>query len=208
VIIAGLIFIGTTSFIIALSGALVPGPLFGITVVESARRGFIAGPLIILGHGILELLMVTLLLMGVSPLLTSPASRLAISIIGGLILMYMGYQMIRDAARARLETSAEAGHRQINLIILGIIGSVSNPYWTIWWITIGLGYVISSMKFGTPGVIAFFAGHILADLLWYCIISLTVSKGKKLIGDRGYRVLFYACGVFLILFGMWFVKGV
>ncbi len=51
-----------SSFVVALSGALMPGPLLTVTVGEATRRGFWAGPLIILGHGLLELTLVLLLL--------------------------------------------------------------------------------------------------------------------------------------------------
>jgi threonine/homoserine/homoserine lactone efflux protein len=90
--------------------------------------------------------------------------------------------------------------------VSGIIGSISNPYWTIWWATIGLGYLVSSFKFGMLGVAVFFIGHILADLFWYSLISFSVARGKRFIGDRGYKALFYMCGIFLILFGLWFIQ--
>jgi len=202
-----LVLIAFGSFVIALSGALVPGPLFSITVSESARRGFIAGPLIILGHGILELAMVALLLLGVAPLLTADTTKRAIGAIGGIILIYMGYALLRDARGARLETKTEGKAKGMNPVVSGIVGSVSNPYWTIWWVTIGLGYLIASLKYGMAGVVFFFVGHVLADLAWYSLVSFAISRGRKVIGDRGYRALLYGCGVLLFVFGGWFALG-
>ncbi|HWR58949.1 MAG TPA: LysE family transporter [Thermodesulfovibrionales bacterium] len=203
----GLFLIGVSSFIIALSGALVPGPLFSITIAESAKRGASAGPLIILGHGILELVLIILLVMGITPLLTAPATRMSIISIGGLLLIYMGYRLIKDGRTAKLPASHDGGSRGLNPVLSGIIGSISNPYWSIWWVTIGLGYLVSSLKFGMPGLAVFFIGHIMADLGWYSLISFAVARGKRLIGDRGYRFLLCSCGIFLVFFGVWFLKG-
>ena len=203
-----LLVLGFSSFIIALSGALVPGPLFSITVAESAKRGASAGPLIIIGHGILEISLITLIILGVTPFLTSPSAKTVICATGGLVLIYMGYRLIRDARGIRLFLTGGEARKGLHPVFTGIVGSVSNPYWIIWWVTIGLGYLVSSLKFGFLGVVAFFIGHITADLAWYSLISLAVSKGKKIMGDRGYRSLLYACGVFLVFFGIWFLKGI
>jgi threonine/homoserine/homoserine lactone efflux protein len=197
-----------SSFIIALSGALVPGPLFSITVAESVKRGSVAGPLIIVGHGILELALVILLVLGITPLLTSPATRAAVSIAGGLVLIYMGGSLIKEGRTAHLSASGSAGSKGVNPILSGIVGSVSNPYWSIWWLTIGVGYLMSSLKFGLLGITSFFVGHIAADLGWYSLVSLAAAKGKRLMGDGGYRFLLYFCGVVLVLFGAWFLKGI
>ena len=51
-------FIFMTSFVIALSGALAPGPLLAACISESTKHGFKSGPLMILGHAILEIIMV------------------------------------------------------------------------------------------------------------------------------------------------------
>jgi threonine/homoserine/homoserine lactone efflux protein len=203
-----LVFIAASSFMLALSGALVPGPLFTITVSESVKRGFIAGPLIILGHGILELVIILLIIMGITPFLQRESTRLVISVIGGVILIIMGIMLFRDAKDVKLEfTGKEEERKRFGPVLSGVIGSISNPYWTIWWVTIGLGYLMSSLRFGIMGVVAFFIGHITADLAWYSIISYAVSKGRRLIGDKGYRSMLYVCGVFLILFGGWFLTG-
>ena len=204
----GLFVIAFSSFVVALSGALVPGPLFSITVAESARRGAIAGPLIIIGHGILELSLIVLLVLGITPFLSSPSAKLIISIVGGLVLIFMGFGLIRDARGATLLISEGEGRKGIHPVFSGIIGSVSNPYWSIWWVTIGMSYLVSAVTFGWLGVAVFFIGHILADLGWYSLISLAVAKGKKVMGDRGYRFLLCCCGAFLVFFGLWFLKGI
>lgn len=183
-----------------------PGPLFSITVAESARRGPMAGPLIIMGHGILELSLVVFIILGIAPLLHAPSTITAIGIVGGLALMYMGYKLIKDARAAHFSTAGEKAHEGIHPILSGIIGSVSNPYWIMWWVTVGMGYLVGSIKFGLAGVAAFFTGHIAADLGWYSLVSLAVAKGKRLIGDKGYRTLLYSCGFFLVFLGIWFLK--
>jgi threonine/homoserine/homoserine lactone efflux protein len=89
-------------------------------------------------------------------------------------------------------------------VVLGIVFSVLDPYWLIWWASIGLGYIIHSLKLGLLGVTAFFLGHILADLTWYALISFGVAKGKHLFSNESYRKLIGGCAVFLILFSCWF----
>ncbi len=198
--------IALSSFFVAFSGALVPGPLFTITVGESVKRGAVAGPLIIFGHGILELLLVVLLILGVAPFLATEGAKLSIAVIGGAILVVMGAVMVKDARTTKLNIAAGSNGRGLHPVISGIVGSLSNPYWLIWWATAGLGYLISSMKFGLAGVAAFFTGHIAADLAWYGLLSLAISRGRKIIGDRGYRFMLCGCGFFLMAFGVWFIS--
>jgi threonine/homoserine/homoserine lactone efflux protein len=89
-------------------------------------------------------------------------------------------------------------------MISGILMSVANPYWIIWWATIGLGYILYSWQFGLWGIVFFFAGHILADLGWYSLISAAVAGGRNFLTDRLYRGLIAFCAVFLILFACYF----
>jgi len=199
--------IAVSSFMIALSGALVPGPLFTITVSESARRGASTGPLLILGHAIIEILIILLILSGLSPFLKHETTRHVISLVGGSMLVLMGIMILKDLRRIRLDLSAEGGGKGFNLILTGIVGSLVNPYWVIWWVTIGLGYLVSSMKYGIAGVVVFFLGHISADLLWYSAISYAVARGTKIMGEKAYKTVLAVCAVFLIFFGAWFIKA-
>jgi threonine/homoserine/homoserine lactone efflux protein len=199
--------IAVSSFMIALSGALVPGPLFTITVSESARRGASTGPLLILGHALLEIVIIILILAGLSPFLKHETTRYVISLVGGSMLVFMGLMILKDLRSVRLDLSAKDDKRGMNLILTGIVGSLANPYWIIWWATIGLGYLVSAMKYGIAGVAVFFLGHISADLAWYSMISYAVAKGRKVMGEKSYKTVLAICAVFLIFFGAWFIKS-
>lgn len=192
-----------TSFVIALSGALMPGPVLTVTISESSRRGFWAGPLIIVGHGILELALVILLLLGLGPYLRKDIVFGIVGLSGALILIWMAVGMFRSipSLKFSMESDAEATG---NLVWAGILTSIANPYWTIWWATIGLGYIVYAMKFGAAGVIAFFAGHILADFAWYSAVSLAISKGRSFISDKMYKGIMAVCASALVVFSGWF----
>jgi len=192
-----------TSFVVALSGALMPGPLLTITVGEATRRGFWAGPLIILGHGLLELTLVLLLLAGVGSILNQPVILGTVGLVGGGVLAWMGLGLLRASRTSRLqfEGNADTG---LHPVWSGIFMSLANPYWLIWWLTIGLGYVIFAAKFGLLGVFLFFAGHILADLAWYTLVSAAVAYGRNFFTDGLYRGFLAGCGCFLFLFSGYF----
>lgn len=192
-----------SSFVIALSGALMPGPLMAAAISESSQRGFIAGPLLIAGHAILELGLVIALLLGLAPLLQLPSVFAAIALIGSAILFWMAFGMFRSLPSLRLswEGTRKGGHHPA---VTGIVMSIANPYWSIWWATIGLGYILYSWQFGLWGVAFFFAGHILADLAWYSMISAAVAGGRRFLTDRLYRVLIGLCATFLVVFSLYF----
>ena len=192
-----------SSFIIALSGAMMPGPRLTATISESSRRGFIMGPLLIVGHGILELALVLALLLGLAPFLQQPAVFVATALAGAAILLWMAFGMFRSLPSLRLSWEGEH-KRQNHPVVSGILMSVANPYWIIWWATIGLGYILYSWRFGLWGVAFFFAGHILADLVWYSAVAAAVSRGRRFLTDRLYRGLIAGCAVFLVLFAGYF----
>ncbi|HOJ52157.1 MAG TPA: LysE family transporter [Syntrophales bacterium] len=195
----------STAFLIALSGALMPGPLLMVTISESPRRGFLTGPLLALGHSVLEGILVLAVMVGLSPFLKRSGVFETIAVLGAGMLMYMAWGMIKG-----LSTLSLKGHdteaRPRSLILAGAMVSLANPYWSLWWITVGLGYVIWSMNFGPWGVILFFFGHILADFTWYSAVSLAFSRGKALFSDRVYRGLVGICALFLIGFACYFLS--
>lgn len=193
-----------TSFVVAFSGAMMPGPLMTATISESAIRGPWVGPKMIAGHAILEILLLVALFFGLEPLFKQELFFIIVSLVGGGIMIWMATGMFRSIPTLEIKTDTTSSKR-MNLYLSGILMSLANPYWIIWWATIGLGYVLISKAQGITGVIFFFAGHILGDLVWYSVISFAVGKGRRFFSNRTYKILVGACAVFLVGFAVWLV---
>jgi len=88
---------------------------------------------------------------------------------------------------------------------LGFVVSLSNPYWTLWWLTVGLKLVTDAVKLGTPIVSAIYFGHILSDFAWYCLVGAAIVFGREIMSTTAYRWLLAICGAFLLRFGPYFI---
>jgi threonine/homoserine/homoserine lactone efflux protein len=226
----------SVSFIMALSGAVMPGPLLTYTIARTVKtpvRGFLTGPLAIAGHAVIEMAILTGLVFGVTEFLKQPAVIKVIGVAGALLLGYMGIGLIREVFRSRDTAVAEqpgpagsagptgsfgpAGSSgpaagkgdslvtRMNPVLAGAILSMSNPYWWVWWITVGSATLI---RFGVSitawqGVLLFFIGHELGDLGWYSTISLLTHFGRRMISRRLYNVILAVCGAAIICFGLY-----
>lgn len=194
-------------FTIGLTGALVPGPMLFATIELSLKRGWLAGPEIFLGHMLVELMLFILILFGFASFVSSSALS-SISVIGGLVLAVFGLLTVKDAKNAASAgISQEALDLKLasNPIALGLITSVSNPYFWIWWLTAGSALVLKEYELGLIFSLAYILGHWAADLGWFTAISRSFSRGKVLFSQKTHRLILYACGIFLIFFGVYFM---
>jgi threonine/homoserine/homoserine lactone efflux protein len=219
--------IGALAFGIGLSGALSPGPLTVLAIREAPRRGWWAGPLATLGHGVVELALVVALALGLAAFVREGPATATIALVGGAILLWMGVNLLRSAPRASLRAevadvsgagleyglvpSARRPPGMAALLAvapLGALVSVANPYWVIWWATVGTKLTADSLSAGWPGPAAVFVGHILSDLAWLTLVAaLVASGGRRLAGEGWYRWLLGACAVFLLAIGAYFLAS-
>jgi len=196
-----------TATVVGFSGAMMPGPLLTVTISESTRRGVRAGPLLMVGHSLLELSLIVALVLGLKKYLDNSMFIMTVGILGGLFLLWMGYGMLRDVwlDGVSLDLSQENRKPVMGPVMAGILVSLSNPYWTIWWATIGLNYITSAWVYGPVGLLSFYTGHILADFIWYGVVAVAVAKGRRLMSNRVYRGIIAVCGIFLVGLGIKFI---
>jgi len=195
---------------VALSGAMIPGPLLAITIGETTRKGAWIAFLLILGHSLLELVLIIGLAFGLSAFLNNTAVIRLISVLGGGFLIWMGYGMVADACRGRASLGS-AAYKDVSgmwPVVQGVATSVSNPYWTIWWATIGLNFMLASLKHGLLGLASFYFGHILGDFLWYMAVAYVISTGKRFITERFYRGILFFFGLFLLFLAAAFILNI
>jgi threonine/homoserine/homoserine lactone efflux protein len=205
------IFFG--SMIVAFSGALVPGPMLTLVISSAAKKGFWTSFFIVVGHSLLELAVVIAFFLGFLKYLENPLIAKIIGIIGGVFLLYLGADILISVIRKKflIDFKSIIRSRQINArtggitILKGILVSLMNPYWYIWWISIGAAFIIKSVKFDIGGVTAFYTGHISADFIWYLFIGLLISTGRRFFNQKVYNGILTACSLFLFYLGIRFI---
>ena len=185
---------------ISLSGVMAPGPLFAVTIAKSFKDKM-AGVLISFGHGVIEFPLMFLIYFGFTLLEPESLTHKMISLVGGLILIYMGIQMLKT----RKETTTESSYSKYGSLVSGILATGANPYFILWWFTNGAALVINASIFGFFGVLIFAITHWSCDLLWNTFVSLTVFKSKCFWTKRVHEIVFGFCIVVFIGFGAWFI---
>ncbi len=206
-----LVLLFGTSLAVGFSGAVTPGPLLMVNIAEVAKRGFWAGPGVALGHSLLELVTVILLVLGLGPLLSQGIVPGMVGLLGGLFLLWISSKMFRSVRTLSLadQVAAARGESRSGPIIAGVTASISNPYWLIWWATVGAAFLSTSMTWGLLGVAAFYLGHITADFTWYSFVAAIVAAGRRALSDVVYRGLIVSCALFLLaLSGYFMLSGV
>lgn len=204
------------SFLIALTGALAPGPVLTFTIYKSVqKRGYLAGFFIMLGHATLEFALICLLLLGASLFFQNVLFLTTIGIVGGIFLVIFGILVIKDTYKKDFTINFVITEEDIkgykgNSFLGGIIVSLSNPFWTLWWAVIGLSFMINfNISFENPtALLLFFLGHELGDFAWYVPISIFVYFGGKSLNPKIFKYVLYGCGIFMIGFGIYLVFNI
>jgi threonine/homoserine/homoserine lactone efflux protein len=196
--IAGNLVLG---FVIGLTGALAPGPTLVATMGATLRDGWKAGPTVTLGHMIVETGIFLLILAGISASAVQFTSGIAL--VGGAALVVFGILTLRSAAGGSPKAQGDAPTG--SSLMAGIVTSVTNPYFWIWWLTIGSVFLMVALGAGIAPAIAFILGHWGADLAWYTVVSLCVHRGRSVLSGPRYRAVLTLCGLFLIAFGGYYL---
>lgn len=194
----------TIGFAVGMTGAIVPGPMLFATIDTSLKNGWKAGPEIFIGHAILEFLVCILIIFGITAV--SDNTVMAISILGGATLIMFGILTMRNAKGAA-DSMHEHGTTSSNPVLAGIITSASNPYFWLWWLAAGSALVLRGLEISLLAATMFITGHWLADLGYFTVVSASFSKGKRLMSPKVYERVLMSCGLFLVLFGSWFIIG-
>ena len=186
------------AFTIGLTGALAPGPTLVATVKSSLKDGWAAGPKVAAGHALVELL-IFLLIVGGLALAVQQYSR-HIAILGGLALVAFGLMTVKGAGSATMLSASMEGAG--NPYLAGVLTSAANPYFWIWWLTLGSALVIDGLRGGLILAVLFMIGHWGADFGWYTLVSASLDRGRSVLSEANYRRVLALCGVFLVLFGL------
>ena len=190
---------------LGLTGALAPGPTLVATINASFTGGWTTGPKVTLGHMLVESVIFVLIVMGLAAV-ALPYSHV-IAGIGGTALVVFGVLTISGSRQVTLQKTP-SGAAIANPYFAGAVTSAANPYFWIWWLSVGSAMVIAGLQGGIVLAGVFMAGHWCADLGWYTVVSTGIARGRTVLSDERYRWVMGICGLFLIAFGGYYLSGV
>ncbi|MDP6127430.1 MAG: LysE family transporter [Dehalococcoidales bacterium] len=186
--------------VITLSGVMMPGPMFAVTVAKSYRSPW-AGVRISLGHALVEVPLILLIYFGFARFFEDNTVQLVLNLLGGAMIIWMGIAMFR----ARAEVVQKGNDSPYSTLVAGIITTGFNPYFLLWWATIGIMLVMNFMGFGIGGLALLIIVHWLCDLVWLSFVSILVYRTHSLWGLKFQEWLFITISLLLIGFGGWFL---
>jgi threonine/homoserine/homoserine lactone efflux protein len=186
--------------VISFSGVMMPGPMFAVTLAKSYKSPW-AGAQISLGHAVIEIPLILLIYFGFARFFQNSLVQLGLSVVGGGMIFWLGIAMFR----ARAEVVQRGKDLLYNAFTAGILTSIFNPFFLLWWVTIGSMLIMKFLVFGTMGLALFIIVHWLCDLVWLSFVSTLVYRTKSLWGRKFQEGLFIACSLLLMGFGTWFL---
>lgn len=187
--------------LISMSGVMQPGPVTAATISLAAENKY-AGLLVAVGHGIVEFPLMILIVCGMDVILKSQVTQMFIGLVGGGLLLFMAYQTKVSIANLSQEQKVKSNHRPI---LTGIVLTAGNPYFLLWWATVGLAMATAASKFGIWAFVMFAIVHWLCDCVWLHILSLAGFHGSKLMGIKLQKIVLVICGAALLFFGVYFI---
>lgn len=188
---------------ISLSGVMAPGPL-SAAIVGRGQRAPHAGALMAIGHGVFEFPLMGLVLLGFGPWVDAPYVRPVVASLGGVVLLWMGASMLRGLRGVAAATTPHADGR--SALVTGIVLTAANPYFLIWWLSVGAALLLRATEYGPGGVLAFAVAHWLCDLGWFWLLSAAAYGGGRLLGAGFQRLVLLVCGLFLLVMGADFLR--
>jgi threonine/homoserine/homoserine lactone efflux protein len=193
------IFLLTVGFI-SLSGVLMPGPVFAASVIKGVERKH-AGAWIALGHLSVEVPLILCIIAGLYYVFTNQWVKAGIGLVGGVLLIVLGLRMIQKRADKEVIKTAFPYHPYI----AGVITTISNPYFILWWATVGASLILWGLTFGLIGIIGFIVVHECCDLGWDYLVAYTSYKSRNLWTEKRKAYIFGFCGLLLVVFGVYFL---
>ncbi len=186
--------------VISFSGVMMPGPMFAVALAKSYRSPW-AGSLMALGHAVIEVPLILLIFFGFAQFFQNNTVQTVLSLLGGGMIIGLGIAMFR----ARIGIVRQGKDLPYNAFVAGILTTGFNPFFLLWWATIGSMLIMKFISFGMTGLLVFLIAHWLCDFIWLTLVSNLIYRTNSFWGQKSREWIFVACSLLLVGFGGWFL---
>ncbi len=209
---ATVIGIFASSFGVGVASSALPGPIMAYLIDRAVEAGFGAALLVFAGVLVVDAFVLAAGILGFAGMLGVPVFTGMTALLGGAFLTWSGASVLRRSKSYSLRGKAvktEKGsaikRASIHPLLAGVVVTVGNPLYWIWWATVGLGYINWTKGIGDSALISFIAGMMGGVILFHVLIAYVFARGRKFISDKFYRSVVAISGLVLTGFGLFFV---
>jgi threonine/homoserine/homoserine lactone efflux protein len=178
---------------------MLPGPLTAAIIAKGYSDKH-AGVWITAGHAVIEIPLIAAIYFGLGRLINSSKVEEIVYLVGGLMLLYLGFRMFRATGQA-LDAM---GGLPASSLVTGIVITGTNPAFYIWWATAGAVFITGAAEFGLAGIVLFTLVHLPCDLVWSEFLSVGTFESRRWWTPKVQKIILSVCALILIGFGVRF----
>jgi len=193
-----------SSFILAIVFCAPPGVITAETVRRGAARGFVSALFVQFGSLVGDTTWAIIALTGLAFVVQNNTVRVAISLVGILLMLKLARDAFRDASQNKelvMNSSSVSSSR--GDFANGAVLSLGNPLNIVFWT--GLGTTVFASISGQPQPVhfaIFFAGFLGGAILWCFFMAGLVAWGRKFVTPIFFRFVNLTCGIALGFFAL------
>jgi threonine/homoserine/homoserine lactone efflux protein len=183
---------------------IAPGPLLALVMTTTLQRGLLAGIRVALSPLVTDAPIILLCVLVLSSL--PPSFHGIISLIGGLFVIYLGIDGLREAQHATLEIkpTPDSGARDL---LRGAMVNALSPHPWIFWLGVGAVKVVDAWKKSPANAFAFLFGFFLLLIGCKVLIASGLAFGRRWLTLPLYRGLLTIGGLALLVAGGFLLLG-
>jgi threonine/homoserine/homoserine lactone efflux protein len=183
---------------VSLSGVMAPGPMSAVTI-NHGTRSRLAGLKVATGHAIIELPVIFALFFGIKLITQFTDITTYITLAGSIVLFILATVTLKSLRKSNSSVQTYTP------MIDGIVLSAFNPYFYVWWLTIGLSLIQKAIVFGATGLALFSVLHLACDYIWLLLLSIISFAGASFLGTKFKTAVSIITVVMLYGFGIFFM---
>ncbi len=182
---------------LGLGAGISPGPLLGLVLTSTLRRGFGAGVRVALVPLPTD---APIVLLSVFVLESLPAMAVrALGVAGGAYVIYLGAGTLRGARTAELSAARNASSRRD--ILQGALVKALSPHPWLFWISVGGPLLVNAWGDAPVRGVTFLVGFYGLLVGTKVVVARAATTGRQRMSERWYQRALLGAGVLLSVAG-------
>lgn len=187
----------TVGIILGLSAGFAPGPLLTLVIAETLRHDIRSGIKVAISPVFTDLPIIVLTLVVLSQLSGFHHILGIISIVGGCVILFMGYESMNP----KPPQSAGPDTRPRSLA-KGILANALSPHPYLFWFGVGGPILNRAMKSGVKGPIAFIGSFYVLLVGSKVILAVLVGRSRSFLSGSLYLYTMRFLGIVLCILAL------